>query len=174
MKKCSKCGAIKSTVDFYADKREKDGVRHACKTCICLDRKARYLANHEKELEMSQNWKSNNLEKHRKANSEWQKANGEKVSLYARKWQKANPLKVSSIKASRRSAGKCAWANSKKIQEIYEFAKEFRNAGFDVHVDHIIPLKGKDASGLHVEHNLRVCLANANLRKSNQLMENLL
>lgn len=33
MKKCSKCGELKEEVEFYKDKRTKDGLYSCCKTC---------------------------------------------------------------------------------------------------------------------------------------------
>ena len=44
--------------------------------------------------------------------------------------------------------------------------------GFDWHVDHIIPLKGKTMCGLHIWSNLQVIPKILNLRKGNKEMVN--
>ena len=54
-----------------------------------------------------------------------------------------------------------AWADMDKIREIYVNKPE------GCHVDHIIPLKGKLVSGLHVENNLQYLSAEENMRKHN-------
>ena len=53
------------------------------------------------------------------------------------------------------------WADMAKIREIYANKPE----GY--HVDHIIPLRGKLVSGLHVENNLQYLTAEENMRKHN-------
>lgn len=171
MKTCSKCGCQKDRQEFYADKRELDGLRHACKDCIRAARKRYYMENHEACKQQRKAWVQKNADRIYETNKSWRQANKDKSSAYARKWQRANPGRCADIKVRRRAAGACAWANKEKIAEIYAFAKELRDAGMDVHVDHIIPLRGKDASGLHVEHNLRVCLATVNLQKGNRQLE---
>ena len=60
-----------------------------------------------------------------------------------------------------------SWANLERMQEIYgDCIKKNMAAGRAAfHVDHILPLRGKYVSGLHVETNLRVIPAAENLRK---------
>ena len=53
------------------------------------------------------------------------------------------------------------WADRSKIREIYANCPE----GY--HVDHIIPLRGKIVSGLHIETNWQYLPAKENMRKHN-------
>lgn len=55
------------------------------------------------------------------------------------------------------------WANKEKIREFY------LNCPKGYHVDHIVPLKGKDVSGLHVENNLQYLPALQNIKKGNRV-----
>lgn len=55
------------------------------------------------------------------------------------------------------------WANIERIKEIYLDCPE------NHHVDHIIPLKGKNVCGLHVENNLQYLTIEENLKKSNKV-----
>lgn len=59
------------------------------------------------------------------------------------------------------------WADRNEIKRVYIEAGLRRQAGEDVHVDHIYPLKGKDMCGLHIASNLRIIPAKENLMKHN-------
>ena len=92
---------------------------------------------------------------------------------YQAKWAKENPEKVAAIGARRRAIlgnATVAWRDDDKIREIYkELTKE---TGIQHHVDHIIPIKGKNVTGLHVENNLQILTAEENSRKGNRYETN--
>jgi hypothetical protein len=57
------------------------------------------------------------------------------------------------------------------FSEAYRLAERRKEiTGFDWHVDHIIPLKGKLVSGLHVPTNIQVIPAVMNVRKHNSFV----
>jgi 5-methylcytosine-specific restriction endonuclease McrA len=64
------------------------------------------------------------------------------------------------------------WLNAvdkERIQNEYRLAEILcKVTGSRWSVDHIIPLQGKNVSGLHVPSNLRVIMASDNSRKSNR------
>jgi len=71
----------------------------------------------------------------------------------------------------RRDRATPKWVNRLAIAAIYAQAKEVSaKTGIPQHVDHIVPLCGKNVSGLHVPWNLRIIPAVENLRKGNRLV----
>jgi hypothetical protein len=61
------------------------------------------------------------------------------------------------------------WANQEAIAAFYAKAALLtRTTGRTHVVDHIVPLKGRTVSGLHVENNLRIVERFENARKANK------
>lgn len=98
-------------------------------------------------------------------------------------WRKKNPERTRAKKAAlqmKRKARKLnatpSWLTEKDYEDIqyqYTLANYFTwlSGGFvKHHVDHIVPLLGKNVCGLHVPWNLQVLMAHDNVRKSNKLI----
>jgi hypothetical protein len=186
MPTCSKCKVEKETGDFH---RRGDGLFPWCKVCksayVKEKRVSRSVEQVEKEKSRMKRGYEKNIASRAEYNKAYRKLNAEKISSRMAEYYKTNShlwteyrkknLAEDSERSMRRWVKKVSatptWANEEKIMEIYDLASEFRAAGFDVHVDHILPLQGKIVSGLHVEQNLRVCLASVNRSKGNRYME---
>jgi hypothetical protein len=128
------------------------------------------IKNKEKSDAIRSRWKENNLTKHKEQQLNWAARNREEINKKTAEYKKLRPWLVAASATARRASimqRMPSWADQEKINKIYKEAAEMRANGIDVHVDHIIPLKGKYASGLHVHNNLRIIPASENIKKSN-------
>lgn len=107
--------------------------------------------------------------------AEYRSANKQKVSESFRRWSKANPEAVRSRSHARRAAvAKRAVGWDSELTnlagtEAADLARRMESiTGFKWHVDHVVPLRGRDVSGLHVWSNFAVVPASFNLMKKNK------
>lgn len=133
-----------------------------------------YAKNREAALRADKQARENNLEKflHRERAS-LAKRRARKAETSAQ-WRERHPHKVNFYAASRRSAiakRTPPWltdADFESMESQFLYAIILREAtGVSHHVDHIVPLRGRNVSGLNVPWNLQVLPAIENLKKSN-------
>jgi len=102
----------------------------------------------------------------------WVERNRDRTKAAARPWYRRNldhaRLQLAISQAFRRRRN-VLWANQEAIAAFYAKAALLtRTTGRSHVVDHIIPLRGRTVSGLHVETNLRVIERFDNARKANK------
>lgn len=128
-----------------------------------------YESNREICDQRSKDCQSRKREYYSKKTMEWQKANRDRYLEIRRNHYAANSAKE--IARVRRRAGRIkhgqllmSQAELAEVQGLYDFCKIFK--GFEV--DHIVPLNGKNVSGLHVLCNLQVLPIRENRSKGNK------
>jgi 5-methylcytosine-specific restriction endonuclease McrA len=145
-KVCSSCNETKESSEFHRRKDTKDGLQKYCKLCNNSQANRYYKNNKDKRLkQVKEHYYSN---KH----------------LYRAKSSKRRSSKFSATPE---------WLSQEQLDQIkdmYWLAQDLRRVtGEDYHVDHIIPLQGKEVRGLHVPWNLQILPADINLSKGNRL-----
>lgn len=144
---------------YYLANKEK--VNAACK--------AYYEANKASVLKTNKAYFDANRETTLAYYKAWRAANPVKARAIVMAWRAARPQRVAEYRASRRAHQRKAlprWADRQAIHAFYDFARALTKAtGIKYTVDHIVPLRGRIVSGLHVENNLRVITHSENAAK---------
>ena len=132
---------------------------------ILAAQKKHYEANKEKKGAYQVKYREANKEMVRVYHQKYYKANKEKITDRNKSWAEANSGKVNAKGAKYRAdrlQRTPSWADMEAIRPFYECCP----SGHEV--DHIIPLKGKTVSGLHIAENLQWLPVSENRQKSNR------
>jgi 5-methylcytosine-specific restriction endonuclease McrA len=178
---CTACLKAKPTEDYY--RRSGGYLRGECKPCS----RTKYPTKNDPEYQAAYR------EAHREEAKEYAKTYNAKLTATgtrpklspeakARKvqstgrWQKANKGRVN----AQNKAYKVAkinrtppWLTKEHLAvmtEVYETAAMLSTDECRYEVDHILPLRGENVSGLHVPWNLQILTREENARKNNKVL----
>lgn len=87
---------------------------------------------------------------------------------YKKKYPEKNAARSSKNRAKKANRT-VEWACPELMKRNYEYAKLMAEiTGEPWHVDHMVPMQGKNVSGLHVHNNLQVIRGSENMAKGNR------
>ena len=179
MKICKLCEIELDISKFrstYNKKYKKSYLKSYCRKCeskkageyrkrISVERRDEYLKS--KKLEYNRN--KQNYIKYRNKTKEHR-------SILNRNWKRENRAHCTykeNIRRAKKLKATPKWLTSNQKTEIYKIYKECnlksKTEGVRYSVDHILPLQGKNVSGLHVPWNLQIITLEENSKKGNRV-----
>lgn len=162
MKICTKCSKIKALDQFNKHTKSPDGLAYWCNECYKKINRTRYEKNQTKIIARVKKWQQEHPDRDRDnaRSSAWQKANSGKWNAYIAKKR---------AKIKERMPKWLSIDHLIEIRHFYEDASRFSKINNEpYHVDHIVPLQGRNVSGLHVPWNLQILKGSENCSKSNK------
>ncbi|MCK5610588.1 HNH endonuclease [Candidatus Pacearchaeota archaeon] len=170
MKRCKYCNTFHSRKSEYCTLKCTNAAYYIKNKETHAARKHRYyLDNKDKIAKYTKIWQEENKESISKYNSERYVENRDHMLERNKQYDKKHKGQRAAATAKRRAKKLNAtpkWLTKDHLEKIKEIYKN-RPEGY--HVDHIVPLQGKDASGLHTPWNLQYLTKEENLRKSNKV-----
>lgn len=190
--RCYTCKLEKPAMEFSVDKRHKTGFQTTCKACNRAYQQAWYQANKERHLAKGKAYLEQNRDARREYEKVWYSENRDRYLSVCKSYRDRNREVVREKDRSRYAKEAYRYLSQSRkressqrqrtpvwygefdqfvFEEAYSLAKLRENAtGIDWHVDHMLPLRSRKVSGLHVGLNAQVLPAEMNLAKCNKLL----
>lgn len=154
MKRCPTCRQT-LPIDAFGLIPSK-GVNARCRPCAVKVAGEWYLANKDRKRAYDAKRRVEKRELYRAASKRWREAHPEikRADTNARRRRLRNQMP--------------AWVSPAMLKGFYEQAQRVSAClGIPHHVDHVVPLRGRRVTGLHVAENLAVIPQAVNARKRN-------
>jgi hypothetical protein len=181
-KECGHCHSMLPTDQFSFNRRTHTQLSNWCRGCQAdkyrtkadkIRQRVRARANFNPDKIKTENSRQYTKNKHRfieKAKI-WSANNPEARKAISRRYNKANQP-INNARTAKYRAKKVkatpSWLTRDHLDQI---AQLYKTCPKGYHVDHIVPIKGRNVSGLHVPWNLRIIPAIENMRKGNRLVK---
>lgn len=170
MKKCSKCGEIKSFSDFHKQASSSDGHAGYCKSCSRQYHKNWVQNNPERVKETRLAYERDHYDRIQNSTTNWRKNNLERHKTNKKKWNQANAARTVEMVQRRRARKKSNGVyliSDKFLQKLYSSPCAICGSSEKIEADHIIPiLRG----GVHSEANLQPLCRSCNGSKGTKTM----
>mgnify|MGYP000013899895 CR=1 FL=1 len=172
---CGKCNQTKALTEFKKSKSCSLGRSFTCIECTKAYNIAYREKNRERLLQADRKRYAENAEEMKAKSAEHKAKNKDYYLIYNRHYYRLNKYKFLAYNSKRRKVIEKStpdWLSQEhkdQIADQYWLAQDLAAvSGETYHVDHIVPLQGKDVCGLHVPWNLQILPADLNLQKGNR------